>query len=333
MAEAGIPALSILIVSYNTRALTLACLDSVVRETQRVAYELIVVDNASTDGSAAAIAAHPSAPRLIALDDNIGFARANNLAATHARGSHVLLLNPDTEVLGGAIDALVAYAHRTPHARIWGGRTTFADGRLNPSSAWAQMSLWGLACRATGLTGLWPDSPICNPEAYGGWLRDSERNVDIVSGCFLLIERQLWQQLGGFDANYFMYGEDADLCLRAQALGASPSITPTATIVHHGGASETVRADKMVRLLTAKSTLIRRFLPRHLVASALVLQALWPLSRAIAHGARARMGRHEGSAREADVWRQVWRRRGEWFAGYGRKRPSVAIPQPTHATP
>ncbi len=333
MADAGTPALSILIVSYNTRAMTLACLDSVVRETQQVAYEIIVVDNASIDGSAAAIAAHPAAPRLIALDDNIGFARANNLAATHARGRLVLLLNPDTEVQGGAIDALVTFAHRNPLARIWGGRTTFADGRLNPSSAWAQMSAWGLACRATGLTGLWPNNPICNPEAYGGWLRDSERDVDIVSGCFLLIERQLWQQLGGFDADYFMYGEDADLCLRAKALGASPCITPAATIVHHGGASETVRADKMVRLLTAKSTLVRRFFPRHLVGPGLALQALWPLSRAIAHAVRARTMRHDGSAREADIWRQIWRRRGEWLPGYGRTTPSVSSGQPTHATP
>lgn len=332
MADAGTPALSILIVSYNTRAMTLACLDSVVRETQRVAYEIIVVDNASSDGSVEAIAAHPAAPRLISLETNIGFARANNMAATLARGQLVLLLNPDTEVQDGAIDALVDFAGVHPRAKIWGGRTTFADGTLNPSSAWAQMSVWGLVCRATGLTGLWPQSPICNPEAYGGWLRDTERDVDIVSGCFLLIERHLWQQLGGFDADYFMYGEDADLCLRAKALGASPRITPTATIIHHGGASETVRADKMVRLLTAKSTLIRRFFPRHLVSLGIALQALWPLSRTIAHRIRTGMTQRETSAREAGIWRQVWQRRREWLSGYDHGARSVAADQPTHAT-
>lgn len=316
MASVDQPALTIIVVSYNTRAMTLACLESVVRETRATSYELLVVDNASKDGSAAAIAAHPGPHRLIALDQNVGFARANNLAARMARGRHILLLNPDTEVRDGAIDKLMHFAAAQPQARIWGGRTIFADGRLNPASAWGRMTPWRLLCRATGLTGVFPRSSLFNGEAYGAWNRDRERDVDIVSGCFLLIERALWQTLDGFHPAYFMYGEDSDLCLRAARHGARPRITPEATIVHHGGASETVRADKMVRLLTAKASLIRHHFPRATVALGLALQAGWPLSRTLALHLMARLTRSERHAKRAAEWAEIWQRRREWLTGY-----------------
>ena len=223
---------SIIVVSYNTRQMTADALASVASGTRAASYEIIAVDNASSDGSAAMLATHPTRSQLIALKDNIGFARANNLAAKTARGRYLLLLNPDTIVHDAAIDRLVQFALDNPAARNWGGRTLFADGTLNPSSCWGRMSLWNLLCRATGLTGLFPKSELFNGEAFGGWRRDSVRQVDIVSGCFFLIEKDLWDHLGGFDPLFFMYGEEADLCLRAHALGARPVVTPDATIVH-----------------------------------------------------------------------------------------------------
>jgi GT2 family glycosyltransferase len=307
---------SILVVSHNTRAMTLAALESVVRATKRVSYELIVVDNASHDGSPAAIAEHASGPRLWALAQNVGFARANNLAAAQASGEYLLLLNSDTVVLDGAIDRLLAFAQRTPEAGIWGGRTLFADGALNPASCWARMTLGNLFCRATGLTGLFPRSELCNGEAYGGWARDSEREVDIVSGCFLLVSRALWRELGGFDPAFFMYGEDADLCLRARRAGARPRVTPEATIIHHGGASEACRTAKMVKLLAAKALLIEReFAPWSRPLASLLL-TLWPGSRALALSLGARVTGRADIATRAAVWREIWSRRGEWHGGY-----------------
>ncbi len=188
-------------------------------------------------------------------------AKANNLAAAHASGRYLLLLNPDTLVLDHAVDRLVAFAERTPSARIWGGRTLFGDGTLNPASCWRKVNLWRVMCRVAGLDVRFPASRLLNSEAYGGWDRDSERQVDIVSGCFFLIERELWEELGGFDPRYVMYGEEADLCLRADALGARPRITPDAEIVHYGGASESVRSQKHIKLLAAKITLARDHLP------------------------------------------------------------------------
>lgn len=318
MARAPGIEVSVLIISYNTRELTLNAISSAADETTGTTCEIIVVDNGSSDGSAEAIAAHPARPRLIALAENIGFARANNLAAETAAGDYILLLNPDTVVRDGAIDRLVAFARENRRALVWGGRTIFADGRLNPSSCWRRITLWNLLCRASGLTGLFPHSPIFNSEAYGGWQRDTVREVDIVSGCFLLIPRPIWLALGGFDAAYFMYGEDADLCLRAKRLGARPLVTPAATIVHHGGASEATRPGKMVKLLAAKATLIARHWPEPFDLLGRLLLMMWPLSRTLALGAAARMTGSAGLGQSARVWREIWERRGEWQFGYSR---------------
>ena len=307
------PVLSVLVVSYNTRAMTLEALRSVRAET-RTPHEIVVVDNASTDGSAAAIARAFPDVRLLAERENHGFARATNLAAAEARGEYLLLLNPDTVVLDGAVDRLLAFARAAPQARIWGGRTLHADGALNPTNAWARMSLWSLACQAAGLSALFPRSRLFSPEGYGGWARDSEREVDIVTGCFLLIERALWQRLGGFDPSFVMYGEEADLCLRARALGARPRITPEARIVHHVGAASAMEADRQVMLLKAKTTLIRRhFAPRSRPLALALLHAR-PWTRLAASGVAARLaGRGRGAHAR---WRAIWARRADWRRGY-----------------
>jgi len=312
-APAAAPVLSIMVISYNTREMTLACLRSVVAET-RTPHELIVVDNASVDGSAAAIAAEFPEIRLIARDDNLGFAEGNNVAARTACGEYLLLLNPDTVVLRGALDTLVAFARATPEAGIWGGRTLFADGTLNPGSCWRRLDLWALAMRATGLGSVFRSSPLFNAEGYGGWLRDSVREVDIVTGCLLLIRRETWDRLGGFDPSFVMYGDEADLCRRAQAIGLRPMVTPEAEIVHYAGASQTVRADKVVRLNRGLMTLIRRHFPawQQPVARGLLLAA--PLSRVLALDALALIGAGNPESRAA--WRDVWRRRGEWRDGW-----------------
>ncbi len=254
-AKAAEPVVSVIVVSYNTRAMTIDCIASVLEQTS-VPYELIVLDNASPDGSAAAIAgAFPpeSGVRLIASPENLGFARGNNVAAREATGDYILLLNPDTLVLDHAIDRLVAFAGRVPEAGIWGGRTLYDDGSLNPFSCWGRMTAWSLTCRLLGLTAIFRSSEFFNPEVYGAWPRDSEREVDIVTGCLFLIARETWDRLGGFDPAFVMYGEEVDLCLRARAAGLRPAITPEATIIHYRGASEKVRSDKMVRLLRSKS--------------------------------------------------------------------------------
>ena len=310
------PELSIIIVSYNTQEMTLECIASVKAET-RARTEIIVVDNASTDGSAEAIAhAHPDVT-LIAEDTNHGFGPAHDIALALARACapNVLLLNPDTVVLDGALDKLLAFARTQPQAKIWGGRTLFGDRSLNPASCFAQMTLWSVFCRVTGLNGIFRHSELFNSEYYGAWRRDHVREVDIVSGCLFLIRRECWDELGGFDPAFTMYGEEVDLCLRAHKLGARPMITPDATIIHYGGASERVRADKLVRLMRAKIELIERHFPPRQRRAGRILFHFWPLSRRVAYGIAAQLNRRESFAEAAAAWREVWSRRKEWQTG------------------
>jgi GT2 family glycosyltransferase len=308
------PDISIIVVSYNTREMTLACLRSIGEQTRDTTYELIVVDNDSSDGSAAAIAADFPDIRLIHLEENIGFARANNLAAAQARGRQLLLLNPDTVVIDRAIDNLVAFAHSRPDAGIWGGRTLFADRSLNPTSCWGRMTVWNLLCRAVGLTALFPDSERFNSETYGNWQRDSVREVDIVTGCLLLITTELWQRLGGFQPRYFMYGEEADLCLRARAEGAVPLLTPTATIIHYGSASDS--GNKAVSVAAARMTLIREHWTPLRRRLGIGLSWASALTHHIGYSLAAKLLARPGVRARADLHQEVWFERDRWLPGY-----------------
>src|SRR5690606_31326331 len=124
------------------------------QETSGLDYEVIVYDNASKDGSAEAIAEQYPQARLIAANENIGFAMGNNKAIEVAKGQFILLLNPDTVVLDKAINKLVEFAERHPDFGIWGGKTLFGDKTLNPNSCFARMSIWNQFCRATGLAAI-----------------------------------------------------------------------------------------------------------------------------------------------------------------------------------
>ncbi len=324
---------SVIIVSYNTRELTLDCLRSVFEQTRDATIEVFVVDNASADGSADVIAAEFPQVRLFALDQNLGFAAANNFAARHAQGEWLLLLNPDTVVLDRAIDRLVAFARRSaaedPACGIFGGRTVFADGRLNPTSAWARPTLWSAWCMATGLTSLFRGHRLLNPEAMPHWQRDTERQVDIVTGCFLLLRRSLWQQLGGFDPAFFMYGEEADLCLRARKRGVKCLICPDATIIHYGGASEPVRAQKKVRLLRAKAQLFHRHWSRPAARLGVLLLDLWACSRMLSFWAASRLRPRLRANHES--WRSVWRQRAAWHLSAADRRPTPTVAEPVES--
>jgi len=311
MTESG---LSILIISYNTRELTLAAVESVLRFPPDAPFEVIVLDNASSDGSAEAIGERFPQVRLIANPDNIGFAAGNNIAATHATGRYLLLLNPDTVVFERTLANVMDFARREPSRRIWGGRTLFGDLRLNPTSCWRRMTLWSLFCSATGLTFLFPRSRLFNSEAYGDWARDKEASVDIVTGCFLLIDHDLWKQLNGFDLTFFMYAEEADLCLRAREHGARPAITPTAELIHYGGASEATRTDKVIKTTRGRVTLMRKHwsAPAFVMGRALLL--LWSFSRMV--GSRMLSGPQDEPGKAQGKWREIWNRRTEWLAGY-----------------
>ncbi|MFV0244827.1 MAG: glycosyltransferase family 2 protein [Qingshengfaniella sp.] len=307
--------LTIIIVSYNTRALTLKCLETLYAQTREARFRTVVFDNASEDGSAEAIAAAFPQVDLIAHPENLGFAQANNVVAAQADTEWLLLLNPDTEVHDGAVDKLLAFARAHPEAGITGGRTVFPDGSLNIASCWNRITPWSAFCMATGLTAAFRNTVLFNPEGIGGWKRDSVRKVDLVVGCFLMIPRALWNDLGGFDAKYFMYGEEADLCLRAAKLGYQPMITPEAEIMHLVGASSGKVAHKVVRVAKSRATLIRDHWPAWQVPFGLAMLWLWGALRVTAARAMALSGTAKGRE-AAEKWRHIWAGRRDWLGGY-----------------
>ncbi len=323
------PAISVLVVSYNTRELTLACLGSVQETTPDLDLEVVVVDNASKDGSAEAIGREFPEMKLIANAANLGFAGANNLAAKEARGEWILLLNPDTIVRPGAIQALLACAQANPGAGVIGGRTLFEDGSLNPTSCWKRMSVWSLFCMGTGLSAVFRGSALFDPESMGAWGRDTERQVDIVTGCLAFLSRSLWEELGGFDERFFMYGEDADLSLRAAERGRTCRVTPAAEIVHLGGRSERVRSDKMTKLFRARCQVLVKHEPAGTARFGSAMHSAWAFSRMAIHGLLALAFQSRRPSFRA--WRDTWARRGEW--SYGAVRRSMQSPPLDPITP
>jgi GT2 family glycosyltransferase len=310
--SAAVPAeLTIVVVTWNTRELTLRCLETLFENTPNLRMRVIVADNGSEDGSADVIAERFPQVDMIRNEGDFGFARANNEAIKQVDSEWVLLLNPDTETHPNAINNLLAFSKQHPEAGVTGGRTVFPDGSLNPGSAWNRMTPWSLFCFMTGLNRIFKNSEIFNPEGIGGWKRDTVRHVDVVQGSFFMASTALWRKLGGFDRAYFMYGEEADMCLRAAALGYRPMITPDAEIMHLGGAA----APKGVRLLqnwTAKTTLIRGHWPKVLIPVGLSELWLSCATRALAAVTLRKLsGRNVG-----DDWPMMWAKRREWLKGY-----------------
>ncbi|GAA4170383.1 glycosyltransferase [Gryllotalpicola koreensis] len=307
--------LTVVIVSYNTREQTLACLDSLAAAAEGapgLELSTIVVDNGSADGSAEAVRVRHPSVLVIEAGENLGFAAGVNRGVARATGEYVLLLNPDTTVLPGALAALVDYAVAHPEHGLYGGRTLAADGSLEPSSCWGAPSLWSLLCFATGLSTAFARSRVFDPESLGRWARDTVREVPVITGCLLLVRRSDWNRLGGMDERFFLYGEDADFSLRAAAAGMRPVIVPAATIVHTvgGSTSESGRernGRKMSMVMAGKATLLRaRWSPGRARLGIALLEA-GALTRGLLERAVGRAG---------GTWSEVWRRRADWVPGY-----------------
>lgn len=313
--EGDVGDVSIVVVSFNTAELLVRSLQSIGSSTRRP-VQVVVVDNASSDGSAgAARAALPDAV-VVELDRNRGFAVGANEGARHATGRWLLLLNPDAVLLAGSLDELLTFAVAHPERGIYGGRVVDDDGRVDRRSCWGLPTPWSLFCFACGLSTWFRGSTLFDPESLGSWERDTIREVGAISGALLLIDRTAWDRLGGFDPAYFMYSEDIDLCDRARELGYRPTIVPSARILHEGGAAST-RADKTILVLTGKATYVRRRWVGPARSFGLVM--LWGGVALRAVGQRA-------LRRPEAVWPHAWAARRSWMQGY---RDPLPVPSPT----
>ena len=304
------PNLSIILVSYNTVAYITRALASVYQETLETSFEVIVVDNASTDDSVAVLRQQFPQIKLIESKQNLGFAGGVRLGVAQASGHYLLLLNPDTVILDNAIDKLIKFAQQYPNNGIWGGVTLNNDLSLNSQHAWEKPTFKNLLFSALGLSKTFNKSAFFNSANYGDWARDSIKEVDILSGCFFLTTRQLWDQLGGLDASFFMYAEEADYCLKAKALGYQPIVTPDARIIHHGGVSHSHFSGKMIKLLKGKVELIHRHIPAYKRPFYKALLSLYVWNKHIQH-------KFLKAGTEAQLeWQKVIEQRANWQQGY-----------------
>lgn len=292
--NAAVCDVTVIIVSYNTRLLTLQCLRSVLAETRHCSLEIIVVDNASVDGSVEAIARQYPGVTLIANHENRGFAAANNQGLRLARGRYLLLLNPDTVILDGAIDRIVAYADQRPELGIVGCQVLQDEHTVQPTCFAFQTPL-NVLLSFSGLSRLWPRNRwLARPE-MGWWARDSEREVDVVSGMFMLVRTAALRQVGPMDEGYFVYGEEADWCYRFRRAGWPCCFAPVARILHvHGGGQSTDQRSVPMYVQNQKSVLLfnRKHYGRaaYYAAKAVYVGAM--LVRAAAWGMQALLGRH-----------------------------------------
>lgn len=239
-----VPRVSIIFVNWNTRDLLLDALGSFLPLSD-FAAEVIVVDNASQDGSADAVEERFPEVRLIRSTENLGFAGGNNLGFRVARAPLVLLLNTDVLVVGDAIPTLVEYAEAHPEVGIAGPRVLNRDRTLQ-RSYFRYPSALNHFLGATYLYKLFPRSSFFNRQFYAGLDPDQPSSVEVVSGCAFLVRREVLERIGGFDEGYFMYCEEADLCFRAKETGWDIHFAPgSGSVVHFGGESSRLASRRM----------------------------------------------------------------------------------------
>ncbi len=221
-------------VSWNTRPLTLACLEAV-RSGTLAQLELIVVDNASADGTVAAVRERFPEARIIETGANVGFAAGVNWGLTASRGDPIVLLNPDAVPRPGALDLLADYLAMHSEAAIAGPRLLNGDGSLQPSAHRFYSTGWSLVENAL-VARIWPWR-YSRAAILTLFDHRTPRKVDWMSGACLMARRAVFEAIGAFDEGFWMYGEEVDWQWRARKVGHEVHFVPAACVVHSGGAS------------------------------------------------------------------------------------------------
>ena len=241
---------SIIIVTYNSSKLITPCLDSLYHtEGIVLPFEVIVVDNASSDGTVEMIGKKFQQVRIIENKENKGYGAAVNHGAEIAEGKFLIILNPDTIVSENFLQSLSEFFQTTPDAAIVGCRLIGADG-VQHASCWHDPRLWTVLCEmflpySVGL-------PLVTEKPT------TTKTVDMVSGACLAIKRNIFQQLNGFDEQFYMYYEDSDLCLRARNMGLKVFFHPAISVMHQWGGSTNDMVLFFSRVYRSKLLFIRK---------------------------------------------------------------------------
>jgi N-acetylglucosaminyl-diphospho-decaprenol L-rhamnosyltransferase len=268
---------SVIIVSYNAREHLERALASVADGP----YEVIVVDNASSDGSPDLVRERFPSVRLLELPENRGFGAGNNAGMRVASGRYFLLQNSDAWPVGSAIEDLVAFMGANPAVGVAGPRLVGIDGRLQKSVR-AFPTVWRIATEYFFLRKLAPRSRTLNSFYGGGFDYSTRHEADFLTGAVLLLRRAAVEEVGAFDPDFFMFSEETDLCYRMQKAGWTVEFDPEAEFVHVGGASTKPEWNRMYReqlrghllFLAKHQSLSRAEKARRMLVVALRLRAL-----------------------------------------------------------
>jgi GT2 family glycosyltransferase len=249
--------LSIVIVNWNSCEYLKTCIDSIIETVSSVCYEIVVVDAGSFDGCDAMLRdCHPRV-RFLQLGQNVGFARANNLAFGISTGRCLLFLNPDTRPVGAAIDTMYLSLAALPDTGILGCRLINADGTLQTSCVQSFPTIANQFLDSEFLRRRWPRSTLWGMAAL--FADDqSPRQVEALSGACLMISRSTFEHVGGFSEEYFMYAEDMDLAYKVRRAGLRNYYVPAATVIHFGGQSSQNAGNTFAAVMLPEA--VRRFL-------------------------------------------------------------------------
>jgi GT2 family glycosyltransferase len=299
----------VVVVTYNSEPLLDRFFYGLAEAGPCCCLSVTVVDNDSRDNSAKVSEAHGASVRR--FSENRGFAAAVNAAALDVDEPYILLLNPDAIPKPGAIDRLIDAAEAHPESPCFCCRTFYEDGTLNPTSVWGAITPHSALMRALGLSALFKRSNFANPEALPRWERDSDRDVDVATGCALLLSTHLWKASGGFDERYWMYGEETEWQMRLRKTGfGRPRLVAAAECIHLKGAEiadDTESIQRRLMILRARATIMRCAWPSYQAIFAPCILNL----EALRHGAMALLG---GPVAQRHL--PIWRTRKDWMAGY-----------------
>ncbi len=236
--------LSIVIVNYNTKQLLDDCLASLfAAESPEGGLEIIVVDNASADGSQAMVKEKYPSVVLIESDENLGFSKANNRGTAVATGEYVLFLNSDTRVAPDALAKPVNYLKQNPKAGALTVKLIYPNGERDPDNHRGFPTPWNALCHFSGLSKLMPNNPAFNGyfQSYADF--ESIHPVPVIAGSYMMMPMPLCRELGGWDEIYFFYGEDIDFCYRINQAGYEIIYYPEVEVIHYKGASSGLRKE------------------------------------------------------------------------------------------
>lgn len=244
--------ISVIIVNWNSKDFLRKCIRSLDEQTRGVSMEIVVLDSGSFDGCGEMLAREFPRVRFIQSDKNLGFARGNNQAAGSATGRFLVFLNPDTELRGPALNKLFEAAVSLPKAGVLGAHLLNSDGTVQTSCLQSFPTIANQMLDAEMFRKWFPRSRLWGMAAL--YAKASEpAEVEGISGACLMTPRPLFEQLGGFNEDYFMYYEDMDYCLKIQKAGWKNYYVPAAVIVHHGGKSSGGEYSRFSSVMMAES--------------------------------------------------------------------------------